>query len=995
MFLNIKTENSFLQSLCKVEQLIEYAKKNEIHELGIVDENILIDIPKFILSCKEANIKPIIGVRKKISNFYKLQHIVIYALNEKGILKINQLPDVIENIIDLNDDNLCLVVEAEDMSTKQSFDLEDIKTNIKKQLQLRYFKNFYFNYNEKLLAIENDEFLINNMIFNPEIAFFEDSEIDYFIVLKSILHKTSYLEEKKSKDKYRMLSFEANQKKIKSVNEIIKNNTHKFISNVEQYNISYEYQKVLNFGSFTNIKFETVLNEKLKTYLELMSIVEKEVYYERLKEEIDVIKDMNFENYFLIMEDIIKYLIKNDIPYGYGRGSAAGSLVSFLLKITLIDPIEYGLYFERFLNKKRSSLPDIDLDVSDIHRQQLITYLIRKYGDKHVAKIFTVNKYLVKSAFSEVAKSLGLENNLIKKINNNLSPKLSFEENIIENYQFFSKYESDVKFDFMRESMKRIENLSRNLSIHAAGVVISSINLEQISPIVDNVIYSEAKALEKLGFIKFDLLALSTLSFIRKLENRIKIIDSEYSSESISLKYSKVYENLKEAKTLGVFQLESQGIRKVLKKYEPKTLMDIAIVIALYRPGPMQNIDLLVNNKSNHKNIKYIHEDLKPILEQTYGIIVFQEQIMEIVKKVASYSNAEADIFRVAISKKNIEAITKIKADFLNRGLENGYSPYTLNKLYNNIEKFAGYGFNKAHAISYARLIYRIMYIKSKYPTIFFAELFSSMINSPQKEEFLLELFNMSIEVYPPRVHSMSQKNTLKRGRIILSINNIKGIPKNKLENIINVTQEKQEQYANNIIDFLEEVIIPLNLNDKEKLNLVCSGLFDTYSVNRKSVYLTLNKYSKIDLDILKFTKERIKIVESEDFDFITNAKYEKDSLGFNLQYSSEEYLIRKLNKKHPNAKLTNIAFDADDLEILRTYFVLGQIIFIKEIKTKTDKPMAFLTFKNRFKNIDITIFPEDYQKYSEIITKKKNEDVIIKMNKNKRGSLIFEDIFY
>ncbi len=971
MFVNIKTEHNFLKSLCKIDELIDFANKNNIHELGIVDDFFLMNSSEFILKCNENKIKPIVGVNKKVHGI----EFDIYALNKEGIYSLNSMPSLVEDLNYLVDKNLHIVFNV--IKYKKEFG-DDIP-----------FLNYSFSYDEKIILDENlanDHF--SKMIFNEQIRFLYKDEVEYYTILQSVNNKRKYLQEKRNHSKYIHLSFEEKMSKIKTLSKPVLENTQNFINKFTGYNYDYKFEQVLDFESYKNLDFRAELLKNLDTYLENNKTLKKEIYVKRLNHEVDVIEKLNFSNYFYIMQDIITYLNENNIKYGYGRGSAAGSLVSFLLKITKIDPIKYNLFFERFLNEKRSSLPDIDLDVSDVHRQKIISYLIDKYGESNVAKIFTTNHYLAKSAFNDLAKSLEFDKKLIKKISSKLVSGKTFEENFNENYKFFGKYETDIKFDFLRESMKRIEGLSRNVSIHAAGIIISNINIKNVGYVQDNVIYSSATSLEKLGFVKFDLLGLTNLSFLANLESKVYEIDSNYSGDNISLNYEPAFKILGDAKTFGIFQLESEGIKNVLKKYKPHSILDIAIVISMYRPGPMKNIDLLIKNKDNPQGIQYIHENLKPILQQTYGIIVFQEQIMDIVKVVANFTNSEADIFRVAMSKKKLKEMEELKEKFIANGIENGYSKTVLVKLYENILMFAGYGFNKAHAVSYARLIYQITYIKAKYPTIYYNELFKHNINSSSREDFLLELDSLGVKILPPDVLDITMENKLERGTIIIGLAQVKGIRIDKLEQICKLAHEVDDFGLTN---FLKNVVIPVDLDDDEKLQLVGSGIFNKYETNLKSIYNTLLKYSKIDLNIINLTGENIKIQKSEDFTFKEKSEIEKKSLGFNILYSKDEYLIKKLNKKYKNAiihKNVNV-----HMSVGVSYFFLGQLVELKEIINKNNEPMAFLKLKLKFYELEITVFTEIYLKLKEKLAENLNLDIIVKVGKSKRGNFVLEDV--
>ncbi len=995
MFLNIKTEYNFLNSLCKIDDLIKFASSNNIKTLGIVDDNKFISHSKFIDECKSSNIKPIIGVKKK-STILNNNFITIYAKNKAGIEYINYLDDKITNIDQIKSQNIIIVFNT------LNFKNEDYE---KMMSELKHFENYsyFISYDENLL-FKIDELNISNqykkiikskMIYDEEIRFITNDQIQAYALLNSINKSTKYLDEKKNIPNYKSLAFEFKIQKLKHINNFVLQNSQKLVEEIQLYNIHFSYNQTIDFEEFKNNNFENILFTKLKTYLNKDNLEDKaEVYKKRLTYEINTIQNMQFENYFYIMEDIIKYCIDNNILYGYGRGSAAGSLVSFLFNITKIDPIEYNIYFERFLNPKRSSLPDIDLDISDIYRQQVIDYIINKYGQNHVAKIFTINKYLVKSAFNDLVKVLDFNKEVAKKISKVLDSSISFEQNINNNYKYFSKYLTDAKFDFLKENIKYIENLPKNTSIHAAGIIISSINLNKVGYVDyhNNVIYTEAKYLEKIGFIKFDLLALSNLTFVDVLEKKVQEVDSTYNS-NVPLDEQLVYKNLSLAKTLGIFQLESKGVKNLLKKYQPENLMDIAIVISLYRPGPMKNIDLYLQNKKNYPNIKYIDESLKDILAPTYGIFIFQEQIMEVVQKMASFSATQADIFRAAISKKQYDKIHVQKKLFIDQGLENGYKKEVLEKVFADIEEFADYGFNKAHAVSYARLIYQLMYLKSKYPTIFYSVLYKNNINSNQKEDFLVELYSNNIQLITPSIKYASYENKVSRGKIYIGLENVKGITKQNKLNIINKTNELKDKEKITKEDFLSEVIISQKITKEEIFKLVHSGFLDDLKINKKSLYKTLTKYSYEDLNIFKSTKEKIEIQYVDDYTIEEKINYEYDSLNINIIYSPKQMLLKKLNKVYPNEILMDLSLNLTHLQMYKDYFIIATIIKTREIKTKTNKNMAFVNIKHNSLKFELVCFDQDYENLKKDIFKEDDSMKILKVQKSKGDSLVLKNI--
>lgn len=980
MLLNIKSEYNFSKSLCKIDELVVYAKEHNFKTLSMVDNNSLIGSLKFIYECQKENIKPILGIQTQIKINDLLFDILIYAKNTTGYRDLTEYLSLAESYV-FTENHL------------ENADLLFIFINCKRNNFSHIEKIISLNPNVYMeLTKESADRFIDKSLYVQEARYLKSEDMQKYILLRSLEKKTIFLNEKKKVREN--ISIEHISKKQVLLDKNLQKNIALFVEKIEEYTFKTDYYKNLEFPMFEKIDFREKLKLKLKSYLENEKNLVSVTYNKRLDLEIEVIEKLGFSKYFLIMEEISKYCSKQDIYYGYGRGSAAGSLVAFLLNITKIDPIKYNLLFERFLNPQRSSLPDIDFDVEDTRRNEVINYLIGKFGEDNVAKIVTINHYQTKSAFNEIAKSLEFPKDSISKISKKLLSSRSFEENINDDYSFFSSYLFDSKFEFLKESMKSIENLPKNISIHAAGIVISSnplLNFSQISK--DGVILNEAKYLDFFGLIKFDILALSNLSFLKELTTKIKTNNSSFDLNEIDQKNSKTFEYLSQGATFNIFQLESRGIRQVLKQYKPQSILDIAIIISLYRPGPMQNIGQYLKNKNNPDGIIYQHEKLKPILKETFGIILFQEQIIEIAKTISGFSGIEADEFRVAVSKKNLKQIKAQEEKFICGGQKQNVKLGVVQEIFNDIEKFANYGFNKAHAVAYARLIYDLAFIKANYSAVFFSTIFKKFASSESKEEMLSELSIFKLSLFAPDILKSSFSNKIKENNILLGFENIKNIEKTKLKEL----EKVRNKYLKNnktvtLISLLECILIEIDFSEEEFTNLVSSGAFLCFKTSYKSLIEVGKEYDKLSLEILRISGENLKIVEGSEYNFQTLAALEKKALNFNLTFSIKDILIKKFKEKYNNEILNSENIHLNKQKI----YVLGKIIAVKKITTKAGDKMCFLTFSLTNETIDIVVFPEQFKKFS---IKLQQDEIriflLIKKNSEENKGLMLNHVIY
>lgn len=609
-------------------------------------------------------------------------------------------------------------------------------------------------------------------------------------------------------------------------------------------------------------KYPVPKNGKASEYLRQLCIVGlkkrfkgeqiKTIYLERLKKELNVITKMGFDDYFLIVFDYVRYAKINKILVGPGRGSVAGSLVAYVLGITNVDPLKYDLLFERFLNEERISMPDIDIDFQDDRRDEIVAYVTNKYGQDHVAQIVTFSTYGPKVAIKDLGKVLKVPlpklELLAKNIPTNYKNRKSAKEVYETSYNFQSMVNKDPALLKIMPAVFTVEKLPRNISTHAAGVVLSNDPLDQVVPLVkgpnDGIMTQYSKDyIEEVGLLKMDFLGLKNLTII---DYMIKDIERNYDIKininEIDLDDQKTYRLISSGDTFGIFQLESPGMKNLLIKMKCNCLDDIIAAIALFRPGPMANIPAYIARKNGQEPITYPLECLKPILSSTYGIMIYQEQIMQVARKVAGFSLAKADILRKAVSKKTVSLMTSMKSEFITGAINNGFSEEEGNKVFDLIEKFANYGFNKSHSVAYGYVAYWLAYLKANYPLEFFSALLSNEQSSDSsKISCIQEGRKYGIRLLPPSINYSTNRFKVEDGNIRYSLLAIKNVG---YAGYLAIVEERKKGLFKDIFDFVSRMESS-KLNSKMIDSLIMAGAFDEFKLNRSTIKENLHKITE------------------------------------------------------------------------------------------------------------------------------------------------------
>ncbi|WP_419958712.1 DNA polymerase III subunit alpha [Psychrobacillus psychrotolerans] len=717
-------------------------------------------------------------------------------------------------------------------------------------------------------------------------------------------------------------------------------------------------------------------------------------YVERLNYELSIINQMHYEDYFLIVQDFMRFSKQQNILTGPGRGSSASSLVAFSLNITDIDPLRYGLLFERFLNPERITMPDIDIDFADSRRMEVIQYVVKKYGQNYVSQIITFGTLSAKAAAREVARVFGFESTTLEAISSFIPAKPGIT--LKEAFDMSEKLREFIQTEEIRKKWFQValalEGLPRNASTHAAGIVLSPVSLVDVIPIQsghEDIYLTQwpMKEVEQVGLLKMDFLGLRNLTIIERI---LKIINygqtDPFKLGEIPLHDELTFQLLQQGDTTGVFQLESAGMRQALKQINPTKFEDVVAVNALFRPGPMDSIPLYAKRKAGQAPVTYEHPILEPILKETYGIIVYQEQIMQIASKMAGFTFGEADLLRRAVSKKNREVLQSERVHFVQKAIQEGHSDQSATAVYDLIVRFADYGFPKSHAVAYSVISFQMAYLKAHFPVAFYSALLSIATGNQVKiNELMMEMRQKDMVILAPSIFSSQRFFTVESGGIRFGLQAIKGVSHNFIQKLLQQRKERESQWED--IFELASDLSAVYFTRKNVEPLIKAGALDEFGYDRATLLSTLDaavKYAELispteesDLfggDASHFGKS--KHIKSEPLPIMEKLQFEKEVLG---QYFSEHPTVSK--KKMLNDKLVDIW---DVLQATKDIQVkiVGIIQDIKRIRTKKGEAMAFLTVQDDTGSLSVTLFPEEYAKFNALL---KEQEMLVISGKSER----------
>ena len=717
-------------------------------------------------------------------------------------------------------------------------------------------------------------------------------------------------------------------------------------------------------------------------------------YMQQLEYEIDMIEKMGFTDYFLIVWDFVRFAKSAGIPVGPGRGSAAGSMVTYCLHITEIDPMKYGLYFERFLNPARVTMPDIDTDFPDDRRDEVIQYVRELYGYDHVSHIVTFNTLQARQAIRDVGRVMNIPARIVDELSKMLknTPKITLMQAYNENVLFRKRIHSDQKLTELFKMCVNVEGLPRHTSLHAAGIVLSDQPIVNVCPLVSvdgdmQATQFTAEYLEDLGLIKMDFLGIRNLTTIHEIVTNLK--EQKHISldmMKINLKDAKTYQLLSFGNTLGVFQLESSGITSLLQKIQPNKFEDISVVLALYRPGAMQHINTYIERKKDPSKVVYPHPLLEPILKETYGIMIYQEQVMQTAQVIGGFSLAQADTLRKAMSKKKLDVMQNLKEQFILGARKNRIKDSVSNEIFSIMEQFAGYGFNKSHSYAYSLVAYQMAYLKANYPLYFYQSLLNSVIGSGIKtSQYIYECKRRNIVVNGCDINHSKAFYTIEQNSIRMPLQVLKGVGKTIYPTIL-----EHAPYAD-LFDFLAKASM-YKINESTIRILIDGGALDCFGYNRA----TLNENLRKLMDYVNIV--RIEDPNNLRFDFsivsrpgiqrikenpIQKAQKEQYVYGF---YVSEHPVQSLRMHNYPNCIPLLNAVNRDGY-----MNILVRVASFRTHKTKKGDWMCFMSVEDEAGKMDAVIMPRLYEQQKENI--QKDRICLIQGKKDRPTSIVVNKI--
>jgi len=1037
--LHLHTEYSLLDGMTRIDQVFARAKELEMPALAITDHGALYGAFKFFLKGKEMGVKPIIGVevyKAKNSRFDKKvglekdnYHLTLLAKNlvgHKNLLKLVSSahlegfyykPRVDFELLEKYREGVIVLsgcLSSEISSAILNRDYSEAERLIRKYIEI-FDKNFY-------LEIQRYPKLKESNFLNEELIKLS-RKFGLPLVATNDVH---YLDKEDAYAQEILLCIQT-QRVIFEKNRplsMIDNPEYYFKSPKEMKGLFLDLPEAIDntlkiasecnleipYGNWILPKFETPNGESPEDYLKKLTHqkicrvqgYDSDLIKKRVEYELSVIIKKGYATYFLIVSDFVNWAKNKGIGVGPGRGSVAGSLVAYILGITDINPLDHNLPFERFLNPERPTPPDIDVDFADTRRDEVLDYVSSKYGHDHVAQIITFGTMEARLAVRDVARALGLTYSQGDRIAKMIPPPrqgfaMTIAQALEESPTLKFAYENEEETKKVLDIARKIEGLPRHSSVHAAGVIIADKPLTEYVPLqkdpkeeriitqydmycLDLNAVSDNKA---IGLLKMDFLGLRNLTII---ENTLRYVEKNTGQKidihQIPLDDKKTYDLISSGYTIGVFQLESSGMRHLAKELKPKKLSDISAMVALYRPGPMDLIPSFLEGKNNPKKIKYIHPDLKEILAETYGVLVYQEQVMQIANKMAGYTMSEADNLRMAIGKKKKELMKKEKEKFIAGCIKNGYKKNLAEKIWNFMEKFASYGFNKPHSASYALIAYWTAYLKANFPVEFMTALLTAELSGvagPQREikmaQAIEECQRMGIAVLPPDINYSFSGFTIEGGAIRFGLSAIKNVGEAAIESILS-TREKEGKFVS-FKDFLFRVDLR-KVNKKTVESLIAAGAFFSFA-NRATL---LANYPRI---LEEVQKEKMKQDKGQ-FDLFGESDVKKklvDNFKEVAEFSEEEIfemerrIIGFLISKNPlsrykeiiERKISKNIGDILETDVGKSLILAGIVNGKKVVKTKKDnQEMAILTVYDQTGTIDLIAFPKTYVKLKSIL---------------------------
>ena len=1029
----LHTQYSICEGAIKIENLKDYCKSNKIKSIGISDTSNLCGVLEFSETISKQGTQPIIGTQINFEFKNEKGLLTLIAKTEKGYRKLIELSSrsflenndlsepycKIEDLYSLSEDMIVMSGTLNGLIgklyTKSRFDdIEEIFKSLKKF----YNNNFYIeiqrhgDLNEK----QFEKFNLNlsskfniPIIASHEVFYIEKNMHDAHEALICIGNKT-YLNEKnriKYSENHYLKSDDEMKLIFKDLPEALQNNynlpfrcsfrpsfSKPILPNISSKNDGSADDKLIrDSNNGLNIKFKNFFCKKDQIPSDHKFY---QLYKKRLDHELKIINEMQYSSYFLIVSDYINWAKNNDIPVGPGRGSGAGSLVAWCLSITDVDPIKFNLIFERFLNPARISMPDFDIDFCEEKRDQVFKYLSSKYKES-VAHIITFGKLKARMVIRDVGRVIGLSYGFVDSIAKMIPFDPSRPQSLIECINSEPRLQKMIKEDKRVKKLidlsLKLEGLNRNVATHAAGVVIADKKLTSSVPLYRdpsaNLLLPSTQfdmySAENAGLIKFDFLGLKTLTVINKTEKLINE-NQNFNIKEIDYEDNQVFKTLSLGNTVGLFQLESSGMKDALTNMKPTNLEDIIALVALYRPGPMSNIPIYNECKNGKREPDYIHPHLEEILKPTYGVIIYQEQVMQIAQKLSGFSAAEADILRKAIGKKKRTEVEKQKIRFIDGAVKNGIPKDVAAGIFLKIEPFAEYGFNKSHAAAYAIIAYQTAYLKTYYPNEFFAASMTMDISNQKKlGEFYEEIKRLNIDVIRPDINKCYANFRSDKNKLFYALGGIKNVGFEAVSNIVN--ERLKNGNFKSISDFINRVSSK-DINKLQLEGLIKAGAFDSINKNRLSLFKSVpnlilksknineNKINN-QINLFENNDNDSEILNSEsDWDFNERLNKEFDSVGFFIS----DHPLNQYKDYFPQFEILNYQ-DFSNLPDETEKNIAATILKIQERKTNKGNSYAVIKFSDLNSFFELFLFSDILENNRHIL--KEGNSVLLKLNKS------------
>ena len=988
---------TLLQSPTKVKNLAENAKKKGYSAIALTDINITYGLVDFYKAAKDTGIKPLLGMQLRINglideaNKYDL---IVIAKDDQGYKNILRLSSAV-NLLTENGEKEN-VLTFEDLKKYLGHLILITPSNLHSELKMLQTNNpkMGANYLRKL----QDSLPSSSSMYLGVYA--DSGQQEYINYIRSLatqfglpltaVEDGQYLNRNEQFLRRTLQAIKTNTH-LENIEQLAKQTGSHYLKNSEELQVSYRkfdiedaLKNAEEIGEIctAEIKFQDPQLPKFKqnkfpTSKEYLHALAQEglakrfnnqipaQYQKRLDYELQVINEMGFDNYFLIVWDVMNFAHSVHITTGPGRGSAAGSLVSYALRITEVDPIEYNLLFERFLNPARQQMPDIDLDIPDNRRDEVIKYMFEKYGMNHAAQILTFGTLAAKQVLKDVCRVFGLN-----KVETyrwlDAIPHSKGKITLAEAYQKSKELQLLVNTNELSKILfataEHLENLPRHYSIHAAGLVITDDSLAEIvglqaGPLGIPVTQQTKLNVESLGLLKIDFLGLRNLTILGNIVAALRADGIDIDPNQIPLDDQETLALFQRGDTDAVFQFESDGIKRVLEQLHPDSFEDIVAVNALYRPGPINNIDHFINRKHGKERVQYPDPSLKKILGTTYGVLVYQEQVMQTAQVLAGFSLGEADLLRRAMSKKNAEVIQRERAKFIEGAIKLGRKKEIAEKVYDYIAQFANYGFNRSHAVAYSKIAFWLAYFKVHYPGAFYLALLNSNMGNRNKiAQYLMQAQEAGIKILPPDIENSKADFSLENGKILVGLKAIRGLRSDLLKQILEIKRP-----IKSMTDFLWK--IDNNLLSADAVgNLIKAGTFDRLAPNRNE----LLKINKDLVESVKMAGSNLSLFETlepkvEEEKMPTAAEksaMEVEAMGFSTGINPI-IAVQKYARKF-NAKRLQV-FESNEQGI-----AVGKLMKVKPITTKKGDNMAFAVFSDTSGERDFTIFPQVWEKVGE-----------------------------